>query len=49
MGRRSFAVHDVTEVLIHWQAGRPLREIARSLGVDRNTIRKYIALAASTL
>jgi len=47
MGRRSFAVHDVTEVLIHWQAGRPLREIARSLGVDRNTIRKYIALAAS--
>ena len=47
MGRRSFAVRDVTEILIHWQAGRPLRQIARSLGVDRNTIRKYIKLAVS--
>ncbi|MBM4430194.1 MAG: IS21 family transposase [Chloroflexi bacterium] len=46
MVRRSFAVRDVTEILIHWQAGRPLRQIARSLGVDRNTVRKYVALAS---
>ena len=45
MVRRSFAVHDIAEILIHWQAGRPLRQIARSLGVDRNTVRKYVALA----
>ena len=45
MGRRSFAVRDITEILIHWQAGRPLRQIADSLGVDRNTVRKYVALA----
>lgn len=45
MVRRSFAVRDITEILIHWQAGRPLRQIARSLGVDRNTVRKYVAMA----
>ncbi len=45
MVRRSFAVRDIAEILIHWQAGRPLRQIARSLGVDRNTVRKYVALA----
>lgn len=45
MVRRSFAVRDIAEILIHWQAGRPLRQIARSLGVDRNTVRKYVTLA----
>ncbi len=45
MVRRSFAVRDIAEILIHWQAGRPLRQIARSLGVDRKTVRKYVALA----
>ena len=47
MVRRSFAVRDITEILIHWQAGRPLRQIADSLDVDRNTVRKYVALAVS--
>ena len=45
MVRRSFAVRDIAEILMHWQAGRPVRQIARSLGVDRNTVRKYVALA----
>ena len=45
MVRRSFAVRDIAEILIHWQGGRPLRQIARSLGVDRKTVRKYVALA----
>jgi len=45
MARRSFVVRDVTEILIHWQAGRSISEIARSLDVDRKTIRKYVALA----
>jgi transposase len=40
-------VRDITEILIHWQAGRPMREIARSLDVDRKTIRKYVGVAAS--
>ena len=36
---------DITEILVHWHAGRPISEIARSLGVDRNTVRKYTAAA----
>ena len=36
---------DITEILVHWQAGRSISEIAWSLGVDRNTVRKYTAAA----
>ena len=32
---------DVTEVLVHWYAGRSQYEIADSLGLDRRTVRKY--------
>jgi transposase len=45
--RRNFTMRDIAEILIHWQAGRSLRQIAHSLGVDRNTVRKYVALASS--
>ena len=45
MARRSLRVADVVEVLEHWAAGRPLRAIAESLGLDRNTVRKYITPA----
>lgn len=38
---------DVTEILIHWHAGRSLSEIATSLGVDRKTVRKYVAPAVA--
>ena len=36
---------DVTEILVHWHAGRSLNEMSGSLGVDRKTIRKYVAPA----
>ena len=36
---------DVTEIFIHWYAGRSQSEIATSLGVDRKTIRKYLVPA----
>lgn len=36
---------DITEILVHWHAGRSQNEIAASLGVDRKTIRKYTAPA----
>jgi predicted transcriptional regulator len=45
LARRTFNVVDITEILVHWHAGRPISEIARSLGVDRNTVRKYTAAA----
>ena len=36
---------DVTEILQHWYAGRPKVEVARSLGVDAKTVRRYVAPA----
>lgn len=45
MARRTFTVVDVTEILIHWHAGRSISEMSTSLGVDRKTIRKYLAPA----
>jgi hypothetical protein len=45
MARRTFDVIDVTEILVHWHAGRSKNEMAASLGVDRKTLRKYIAPA----
>jgi transposase len=36
---------DVAEILEHWYAGRPKVEVARSLGVDVKTVRKYVAAA----
>lgn len=36
---------DVTEILVHWHAGRSHSEIATSLGVDRKTLKKYLAPA----
>jgi transposase len=45
MARRSFDVVDVTEILIHWYAGRSISEVSTSLNVDRKTIRKYLAPA----
>lgn len=38
---------DVTEIFIHWYAGRSLSEVSVSLGVDRKTIRKYLAPAVA--
>jgi transposase len=45
MTRRSFTVIDVVEILVHWHAGRSKAEIARSLDIDRGTVRKYTARA----
>ena len=45
MARRTFDVIDITEILMHWHAGRSKNQMAQSLGVDRKTLRKYIAPA----
>ena len=45
MARRTFDVIDITEILMHWHAGRSKNEMAESLGVDRKTLRKYMAPA----
>src|SRR6266567_3512997 len=47
MARRTFDVIHVTEILVHWHAGRSLSEMSQSLGVDRKTLRKYVAPAVA--
>lgn len=45
MARRMFAVMDVVELLRHWQAGDSVSQMARALGLDRKTVRKYASRA----
>jgi transposase len=45
MARRTFAMVDVVEILVHWYAGRSKKEVSASLGVDRATVGKYVAPA----
>ena len=47
MARRMFAVVDVVELLRHWYAGDSVSEMARALGLDRKTVRKYTARAVA--
>ncbi|MDH7603124.1 MAG: IS21 family transposase [Armatimonadota bacterium] len=35
-------MNQIIEILEHWQAGRSVKSIAESLGVDRKTVRKYV-------
>lgn len=39
---------DITEIYIHWYAGRSKSALAASLGLDRKTIRKYLAPAEAS-
>jgi len=45
MARRRMTVEDDAEILVHWRAGRGIRQIARSLGRSRITVRDRIAEA----
>ena len=36
---------DIVEILNHWYSGRSQAAVARSLGVDRRTVKKYVSLA----
>src|SRR6266540_403053 len=45
MTRRAFEVSDIVEILMHWHAGRKKAVVSKSLGVDRGTVRKYVAKA----
>jgi DNA-binding transcriptional regulator LsrR (DeoR family) len=46
MARKAFHVIDIAEILMHWHAGRSVREIATSLSVARNTVARYVAAGA---
>lgn len=47
MARRRMTVDDDVEILVHWRAGRGIRQIARSLGRSRITVRDRIAQATA--
>ena len=47
MAYREVSRVEITEVIRQWQAGRGIRAIARSTGLARNTIRKYLLTAQS--
>ncbi len=42
---REVSMAEVREVLRLWQMGRHIREIERLVGVDRKTVRRYLAVA----
>lgn len=42
MGRRSMGVAEVKEILVQWDQGEDISQIARALGYSRPTVRKYI-------
>lgn len=39
---------DLIELYVHWYAGRSKSELAESLGLDRGTVRKYLAPAEAS-
>jgi transposase len=47
MGRRTFSMNEITEILLRWSNGMSCRKISESLGVSRNTIRKITKTAAT--
>jgi transposase len=41
-------MNEIVEMIYQWHHGKSLKGIQRSLGVDRNTVRKYIEMAQAT-
>lgn len=48
MARRQVAMNEIVEMIYQWHQGIGLKEIRRSLGFDRNTVRKYVRLVQDT-
>jgi hypothetical protein len=40
-------MNEIVEMIYQWHQGAGFKSIRRSLGFDRNTLRKYVALAQS--
>lgn len=45
MSRRRIPMIELNEVVYHWQKGQNISQIARSLGISRPTVRKYLEAA----
>ena len=44
MARREITMNEIVELIYQWHQGAGFKSIHRSLGFDRHTIRKYVAL-----
>ncbi len=42
MARRDIPMNEVMETIYQWHEGRKIKQISRSLGIDRKTVRKYL-------
>jgi len=42
MGHKEYTVLEIVDILRRWREGDGMKTIARSTGMDRNTVRKYI-------
>jgi hypothetical protein len=40
---QSLGEGEVTDILLRWQSGVPVKQIVRSTGHSRNTVRKYVS------
>ena len=49
MGFKEVSRVEITEVIRQWQAHRGIHQIARSTGLSRNTIRRYIMAALACM
>ena len=47
MSYRELNMIDVKELLRRWSAGQSNRQIARETGADRDTVARYVAVAAA--
>ena len=47
MGHKEYSVTNIIDILRRAKAKDSIRRIARSTGIDRNTIRNYLRLAAT--
>ena len=45
MARKEYSMIEIVDVLRRYQQGDGIRAIARSTGIDRNTVRKYLRMA----
>lgn len=45
MARKEIFMEELVEILYQWHNGQSIKQIKRSLGFDRKTIRKYLQLA----
>ena len=45
--RRKFVMTDIIEIMEDWYAGRSKEAVARSLGIDSKTVRKYVRPAVA--